>query len=175
MLLRWGATTVLGHILQTLREAGIGDRMVVVGSDQAAVEEICEGEGGWAIFNPAYEAGEMLSSVQVGLRAMRPESAAALVVLGDQPSIQAAVIRAIVDAAIKDQSPLVVPSFQNRRGHPWLIRRTLWNEVLELRTPQTPRDFLRAHADSIRYVDWDSDSILRDIDSPQEYLHSRPQ
>ena len=88
--------------------------------------------------------------------------------------MQAAAIRAVVDAFARSGAPLVVPSFQNRRGHPWLISARLWSEVLQLRPPQTARDFLRKHGASIEHVEWDTDSILRDIDTPEDYRGSRP-
>jgi len=50
-----------------------------------------------------------------------------------------------------DRRSLVVPSFQMRRGYPWLITRSLWNEVIQKEPSQTPRDFLNAHSHDIQY------------------------
>jgi CTP:molybdopterin cytidylyltransferase MocA len=61
-----------------------------------------------------------------------------------------------------------------RRGHPWLVARTLWNEILGLRPDQTPRNFLNAHAEDIHYVELDSPSILADLDTPEDYRMARP-
>lgn len=72
------------------------------------------------------------------------------------------------------QSPLVVPSFQMRRGHPWIVSRALWAEILAMLPPQTPRDFLNAHAKDIQYVEINSPSILADLDTPEDYRASRP-
>ena len=174
MLLRWGDTTVLGQVLRTLRAAGIAQSITITGSDQEAVNAICRQHGSDTVHNSAYGDDEMLSSLQVGLRHVAPGVSAALIVLGDQPSIQAKLVTAVLDAAERSQANLVVPSYENRRGHPWLIRSELWDELLALRQPQTPRDFLRQHAQSIHYVDWLDDSVLRDIDTPEEYDRLRP-
>jgi molybdenum cofactor cytidylyltransferase len=61
-----------------------------------------------------------------------------------------------------------------RRGHPWLVGSELWGELLSMTAPETPRDFLNRHALEIQYVEIDSDSIIKDIDTPEEYLNSRP-
>jgi molybdenum cofactor cytidylyltransferase len=61
-----------------------------------------------------------------------------------------------------------------RRGHPWLIRRTLWDELIKSEPPQTMRKFLATHEDRIVYVLVESDSILRDIDTPLDYAKERP-
>ncbi len=174
MLLPWGTTTVLAQVLRTVGDAGIDDRVAVVGPERDAVEAICQSGGSRTVFNPEFEAGEMLSSIQVGLRSTAPACEAALVVLGDQPLVQSDAIRAVVDAFALRKSALVVPSFRNRRGHPWLIAAALWPEMLRMLPPETPRDFMRRHSGLIEHVEWNTDSILRDIDTPEDYLRSRP-
>jgi CTP:molybdopterin cytidylyltransferase MocA len=61
-----------------------------------------------------------------------------------------------------------------RRGHPWLIARELWGEVLQMRPPESMRDFLNAHKDNIFYMEYDSPSILQDLDTPADYLKFKP-
>jgi len=61
-----------------------------------------------------------------------------------------------------------------RRGHPWLVARPLWGEILEMRSPASLRDFLNGHEAEIRYVEVESDRILQDMDTPEDYLKSRP-
>jgi len=61
-----------------------------------------------------------------------------------------------------------------RRGHPWLIAREFWGEVLQLRAPESMRDFLNFHKNDIVYVEHDSPSILQDLDTPEDYLKYKP-
>ena len=174
MLLPWGSTTVLGQVLHTLQATPVDEVLVIAGAGREAVEPICRELGARAVFNPDYEAGEMLSSLQTGLGAARPTADAALVVLGDQPGMEARVVQAVLFAYDEARAPLVIPSFQRRRGHPWLVDRGLWSELLGMRAPETPRDFLARHGAAIHYVEADSPLILEDIDTPEEYLNSRP-
>ncbi len=174
MLLPWGTSTVLAHVLRTLHDAGVDDRVVVVGPERGAVDTICQSAGSRTVFNPEFKTGEMLSSLQVGLRSLAPDCEAALVVLGDQPLVESAAIRAVVDAFALRRSPLVVPSFQNRRGHPWLMAAALWPEMLRMLPPETPRDFMRRHSPVIEHVEWNTNSILVDIDTPEDYERARP-
>lgn len=95
--------------------------------------------------------------------------------LGDQPQVQERSVRLLREAFLRTQSPLVVPSFQIRRGHPWLVARSLWNELIGMSLSQTPRDFLNAHANDIHYVNLDTPSILADLDTPEDYRISRPE
>ena len=76
--------------------------------------------------------------------------------------------------SVKTNPSIVVPSHQMRRGHPWLVARELWDEILELRAPKSMRDFLNAHKDEIFYVECDSPRILQDLDTPADYLKYKP-
>jgi molybdenum cofactor cytidylyltransferase len=69
---------------------------------------------------------------------------------------------------------LIVPSFNRKRGHPWLAARQLWTEILALKTFQSPRDFLNKHAEDILYVNVPTPTALADLDTPEEYQKSRP-
>jgi CTP:molybdopterin cytidylyltransferase MocA len=174
MLLRWGGTTVLGHVLRTLRQAGVEERVVVVGCDREAVEGICSAEGAIAVFNPTFDTGEMLSSLQVGLGSLSSACEAALVVLGDQPSLQATVVQAVLQSSQTPAAAIVVPSYAHKRGHPWLVGSAWWPEIMSMRPPATPREFLHRHASAIRHVEVHTDTILRDIDTPDDYSKAAP-
>ena len=121
-----------------------------------------------------FDTGEMLSSLQVGLRCFvvgyrgRPGCPGRSTVRSGTCQSRP------LSTRLTQPRPLVVPSFQNRRGHPWLVSSQLWPKVLQMEPPETPRDFLVEHGASIEYVVWDTDSILRDVDTPEEYLGSRP-
>jgi len=68
----------------------------------------------------------------------------------------------------------MIPSYQMRRGHPWMLDRSLWAAALELRLPTTLRDFLNQHASLIHYLPVDTVSVLQDLDTPGDYERFRP-
>lgn len=174
MTLPWGDTTVLGQVIRVLRSAGTDDILVVVGGARKAVQAICEHEGARTLINEKHATTDMLVSLQTGLHSLGPVTRAALITLGDQPGMLAASVHQVCQAYLDLSAPLVVPSYRMRRGHPWLVSRVFWKEILELRAPETPRDFLGRHALDIHYVDVDSPTILEDIDNPEDYLKSKP-
>ncbi len=172
MSLPWGQSTVLGRVIQVFKSASVHDVLVVTGGDREAAEEIAAECQADTVFNPNYEHDEMLSSLQIGLRAMQDDVGAVLVALGDQPQIREQTVRLILSESARSPEPLIVPSYQMHRGHPWLVRRALWDAILDLRAPQTPRDFLQANSDRIRYLEVDTPSVLQDLDTPEDYLQS---
>jgi molybdenum cofactor cytidylyltransferase len=174
MLLPWGSLTVIEHVVTTYLNAGIQDILVVTGGAHGLVEHAIDQYPVRKIHNRDYAAGGMLSSLQYGLSQMPDEAQAALIGLGDQPQGQERSVRLVCDAYRDGRSGLVVPSFQMRRGHPWLVARPLWHEILALEPPESPRDFLNKHADEIHYVNIDNSTILADLDTPEDYTNSRP-
>ncbi|HVN55907.1 MAG TPA: nucleotidyltransferase family protein [Anaerolineaceae bacterium] len=169
MLLPWGQTTVVGSVVGALQAAEVPEILVVTGAVREELEKALSGRPVRFVHNPEYANGEMLVSLQVGLSALPPACTAALTVLGDQPQIQPEVVRAVCATAGEHPGALVMPSYQMRRGHPWILPARLWLEVQAIRRPQTTRDFLQAHAPEIIYVNVDTPTILMDLDTPEEY------
>lgn len=173
MLLPWGETTVLGQVIATFKAAGIEDVLVVAGGAREQVEALV-GDSARTVFNPEFAQEEMLSSVQVGLAGLKLGVEAILIGLGDQPQVQERSVRLIVEIYYISGASIVVPSFQMRRGHPWLVARRHWDEIQRMRSPESLREFLKRHADEIHYVTMDNISILQDLDTPKDYLKSKP-
>lgn len=174
MLLKWGKTTVLEHVISVFANAGVENIVVVTGAAredvEAAISQLKNDHPVRSVFNEGFLTGEMLSSIQCGLRELRDGvSRAALIALGDQPQVREGSVRRVCKMFKETGSPLVVPSYHMRRGHPWLAERSLWDEILAMRAPQTPRDFLNSHADQINYVEVDDEGILADLDTPEQY------
>ncbi|MFM8320352.1 MAG: NTP transferase domain-containing protein [Chloroflexota bacterium] len=174
MALPWGDTTVIGRVAQVLLQAGAGPVVAVTGGARQTVEAALQGLPVQCAHNPRFAEDQMAFSLQTGLQALPPGVDAALVALGDQPQLEVGPVRQVLAAYRAERAPLVIPSFEMRRGHPWLIDRRLWPEALALQPPATLRQLLNAHAAAICYVTVDSASILADLDTPEDYQRARP-
>jgi molybdenum cofactor cytidylyltransferase len=185
MLLPWGETTVLGKVIETLQRAKITDILVVTGGARKEVGTIAKQYAVHSIFNEEYAQNEMLGSMQCGLRTISPHPLGeghggegrregVLICLGDQPQIQERIVHLVCESFQNTNSNLIVPSYRMRRGHPWLVARPLWNELLGMKPPQSPRDFLNVHANEIEYVTVDSPTVVQDLDTPDDYLKFKP-
>lgn len=176
LLLPWGERKVLEHVVVMLWEAGIKSIEVVTGGYREQVENLLKALSfpiQW-VHNPEFAEGEMISSLKVGLTHLPQDLEAALIVLGDQPQIQQDVITQLVKRYTEQKSLLVVPSYQMRRGHPWLVDRRLWSELITLPAEQTLRDFLARHADEIDYLVVNTPSVIQDLDTPEDYEQMKP-
>ncbi len=174
VLLPWGERrTIIEHIIEQLILARISQITVVTGHE---AKNVCQAVARYDVniaHNTEYRKGEMLSSLKAGLQAMPPHISAALVVLGDQPRLQPKVISQILAAYAEGAGDIVAPSYQMRRGHPILIDRRYWAEILALPDGGAPRDVIDQHKDRITYVTVDTDSVIRDVDTPHDYQQER--
>ena len=174
MILPWGNQTVIGHVVSVLQTSGVQSITVVTGGTANLVETALASYPVTSVFNPNYSNGDMLFSIQIGLASLSIDVQAALVVLGDQPQIEMKTITDIIDLYRREKPYFIVPSFKMRRGHPWLIEKSLWPQILRLDPPATMREFFHQHDRLIRYLEVDSSSVLSDLDTPEDYQKNKP-
>jgi molybdenum cofactor cytidylyltransferase len=173
-LLPWRENqTVIEQILAQLQQTSAAHILVVTGQDAAEVAARARALGVGSVYNPAYATGEMLSSLQAGLAALPENTTAALVVLGDQPRLEVAIVERILAAYAGGLGEIVAPRYGGQRGHPLLISRRYWGEMLALPPGGAPRDVIQRHPDALYILDVESDSVVTDIDTPEDYALER--
>ncbi len=175
MLLAWEGKTVLETVVGALLNGGISHLVVVTGAERDQIIALMQPYPVRLVFNPSFRDGEMLHSLQVGLAALDPDVEAVFIVLGDQPQVQPATIHSIIEEYRKNRAALIIPSYQMHRGHPWLVGRELWAELLDLRAPRTLRDFIQNHETEIDYLNLETPTILADLDTPEDYQKFKPE
>ena len=174
LLMPWGKTCVIGQVLRTLREAGVDDIHLVTGGLQSELKEALKEYEVDFLYNKDFADGEMLRSVKAGLQGLGGETDATLIVLGDQPQIESRIVRLIVDEYNAKHSWIIVPSYNMHRGHPWLVDKSYWRDILDLNPPLTLQKFLTIHDDAIDYVVVDTASVIQDLDTQIDYNLYKP-
>jgi molybdenum cofactor cytidylyltransferase len=67
-----------------------------------------------------------------------------------------------------------VPVYHGKRGHPLLFSARYSQEILTRYDGEGLRGLLRAHPEDIFELPAPSDSVLSDMDYPQDYLRLQP-
>src|SRR5574341_1413340 len=174
LLMPWGEnSTVIRQVCQQVAACGLYEVVLVAGRWGDAIREQVTGLPVRVVINENYAQGEMLSSLKAGLASIWHSSDACLVVLGDQPLIEQTVTRSVVEAYFTGRGRIVAPSYGNRRGHPILIGRAFWESIIAMPPDSAPRDLIRLHEDEVHHLVVDTDSVLRDIDTPEDYRRAR--
>lgn len=168
-LLLYRGRTFLEHILATLHEAGLKQLTVVLGHHANEIQRTAKLTGTEVVVNQDYRRGQT-SSLQAGLRALdRPGVHAVVLCLVDHPVVSAEVIRKLVTAFEQSAAPVVIPTHQGQRGHPVLISRALFADLLALGTSEGANTVVRKYRDSTQFVEVDDPGVLIDVDDPESY------
>jgi len=166
-LLMAGERTFVRTILQTLRDGGITDAVVVLRPGQAeAVAEIEAAGAGRVAVNPRADDGQ-LSSLIVGLDAVdAPGVEAALVTLVDVPLIQAATVHALLARSAASSAAIIRAVHHGRHGHPVIFRRSVFAGLRRADPAAGAKAVV--HSSAVEDVEVDDPGILHDVDTPDE-------
>jgi molybdenum cofactor cytidylyltransferase len=168
-LLTYRGRTFLEIIVATLHEAGMERVVVVLGHHAEQIQGAVTLEGAEIVINRDYARGQT-SSLQAGLRALESAELEAVVLcLVDHPLISADTVQALVASFRRSGAPVVIPTFQNQRGHPVLIARTLFSALLSLDPGEGANTVIRKHHDAAKFVEVGDEGILIDVDNPDVY------
>ena len=173
-LLPWGGPTLLGTVVAQTLEWPVDSVWVVLGSRFEEVLQSVDLGAAGVVENPEWEEG-MASSLRVGLdvASRDPSTEAALIVMGDQPGIDRAVVEALLERRKTCDALAVVPKYRYVRGHPVLIARTLWSRLMSLEGDQGGRDLLQAHPEWVEEVIFEQ-LAPRDVDTSDDVRDLQP-
>jgi molybdenum cofactor cytidylyltransferase len=157
-VVRWSVEAILPHV---------GDVVVVTGQDDAGVREALEGLPVRFAVNPQPQAGQG-SSIVVGMAALKPWTAAVLVVLGDQPRVPDGVIPALLQAREKSGKPIAAPVYRGIQGTPVLFAGEVFGELARLAGDAGARAVVQARPERVARVAIDT-PMPPDVDTPEDY------
>jgi molybdenum cofactor cytidylyltransferase len=168
LLLAWGDNKpLIWHLVETLKMLPLEPLILVTGHRAEALNTLFADSHIQIIYNPDYAKGEILSSLKTGFRTLSTDVDAILVFLGDMPLISPSTIQKLMDAYQPEK--IIVPSYEQKRGHPVMFTRRFFEEILALEASAQPRAVLQAHPDSVRMIETGDEGILIDINTPQDY------
>lgn len=166
-LLPFGDVTVVERVVTTLLAARLSSVSIVLGYRAEEIKSVLASYPVETIIN-ADSNGDMLSSIQCGLRASSPDSNV-LVALGDQPLIPVAAICQILAVASEHPDCLVIPVYRTKRGHPIVLPCRFRAEILALTGAGGLRQIPQCHPDAIIEVPVETDAVVLDLDFEQDY------
>lgn len=169
LTLPWrGSQTIIRHMVDIYHSVGAAPIVVVSPEKDDDLKKALAGLDVRQV--PASPGAEMLASVQTGLAALEDsEAEAALLAPGDHPLLDPGTVALLIDAWRARQGAIIAPSIDGRRGHPILVARSVWPEIVSLEADRSLRDFLRHREEAIFYVFVEDRGVIRDVDTPQDY------
>lgn len=174
LLLPWGDSTVLGRVVEVLRDSGIQEVIVVVAPGDKKLQTLGRDVGA-RVLELGAATDDMRASVQHALDWLQHSLAPGpddywLLVPADHPALAAANVQSLIEAQRQRPGYLVyVPTFAGRRGHPTLISFGLIESIKALPNASGINTLLRTLAKETLEVAANSPTILWDLDTEEDY------
>jgi molybdenum cofactor cytidylyltransferase len=157
-------------MLEVFRSGGTDCIVVVTGEDHESFAEMLRGADVRLVQNPSPQSADMLASIKLGLTALEDTDAqAALISPADLPLLQAATVATLITRWQRGDAAIVLPSHDQRRGHPALIARALWPEIFALAPGMSLRTLFTQRGEQIEHISVEDMGIRFDIDTPEAY------
>ena len=168
-LLDYRGKTFLETIVTALRDAGIEKIAVVLGHHAEEIQSAAQLENCEVVINKDFAQGQT-SSLQSGLKSLFSESLeAAVLCLVDHPAVKSTTIAKLIEAFHKSSAPVVIPTYQGKRGHPVLIGHTLLDELAQLTPGEGANAVIRSHYPEAIFVETADPGVVLDVDNPKDY------
>jgi molybdenum cofactor cytidylyltransferase len=148
--------------------AGAGPVVVVLGSRSDQMAAALAGLGVLAVVNPRWELG-MGTSVRAGIAAIGAHSDvdAVLITLADQPMVDAATLRRLIDQYRAGGRPIAAAFYNGAPGVPAVFGRSLLAELAALPDAGGAKSLLQRHADQVLSVEMPAAAM--DVDRPEDF------
>jgi CTP:molybdopterin cytidylyltransferase MocA len=112
---------LLEPVLERVRQSSVDDVLVVLGAHELE-------SSARMVACPDWEKGPG-ASLRCGLAALPEDTEAAVVVLGDGPTLAAEAIDRVIERWRDDRAPVVAATYDGVRLHPVLLARSVWQEI----------------------------------------------
>jgi molybdenum cofactor cytidylyltransferase len=171
-LLELGGEPLIRHTVQHALASKADEVVVVLGNEADRVVSEIADLGAKIVVNPDFTDGQSTSMV-AGILALGPDADAAVLMLGDQPTVTSSLLDMLIDRFISTRAAVVQPRYADGKpGNPALIARGLFGEVLAVKGDIGAREVIRAHRDDVQYVDVAMSHPL-DVDTDDDYAALR--
>ena len=169
-LLEWEGRTILQQVLENLSRSRVDEVILVLGHEADRIIQKVDTHKVKVVINRNYKEG-MITSIQQGLAKLHDKVEAFFIVLADQPAVGPEVFERLISEfrRVTPSKSIVLPGFCGRRGHPALFSEKYRQEALRLKGDVGFRQVLQEHPEEILTVEVETDSILQDIDTPEDY------
>jgi molybdenum cofactor cytidylyltransferase len=165
-LFPYSSGTPLDHTLETARASGFDQLIVALGGSSAEIHREVDLSDAKVVENPDFGEG-CSSTIAAGLSAIDPRSELLVLMLGDQPGVTPASVRALI-AGCDEGTVLAACLYDDGRGHPLAFGRPVFGDLQELQGDKAVWKLMDRRPDDVVEVRVPG-PIPRDIDTREDY------
>lgn len=154
------------HATEAAAGSGASNIVVVTGNGAANVEAALKDLPVSFVYNPDFSKG-LSTSLKRGLSALPDDCDAAVVLLGDMPTVGSALIDKLLAAFDPGEDRAIcVATWHGRRGNPVLWARRFFPEMQAIEGDVGAKHLMSAYPELVCEVEAEDEAPLTDIDTP---------
>ena len=166
-LLPFGHQTVIESCIDYLHRGGVETIVIVLGHRASDLRDRLSHLSVQFALNRDPDS-QMSASITAGLQEVCT-ARAILIALADHPAVPPSVVSRVIDEW-QNGAKLVIPTWQNRGGHPVLIDLQYREELQNLDPNLGLKALFQAHSTDVKRLPVDSPFIARDMDTWDDYV-----
>ncbi len=167
-LLPFGERPFLIQILDVVKGLSLQPPYVILGRHAAAIEPIITDQECIVLINPEPERGQ-LSSIQLAVRHLEPSCGGCLIWPVDHPAVSMTLVQDLVHTFCRSEPALAMPLYRQKRGHPAIFHRRLFNELLAEPTGKGLKEMVFRHQHETSLLETNEAATIEDIDTPEDF------
>ena len=174
LLLSLHGKTIFENTFESVLKSRVQEVVVVTGYQRETMENLIRknNHAVVTVYNPDFQSG-MTSSIQQGVQAASPDSDGFMICLADMPFLLPnhynQIIEAFGQAFLKDPQPIVVPSFDGRRGNPVIFSSVYHQDILDHTGMEGCKTLIDQNVDHLHKIEIKTNIETLDIDVKEDY------
>lgn len=172
-LLQLRGKPLLGLVVGQVCDSGLNEVVVVLGAAAEEIQERVDLGRARVLVNPDHAAG-MASSLKAGLASLAPGVDRVVVILGDQPDVDAKLLDQLLALQESTGLPASALDFNGLLHPPVVLKRELWADLMSLEGDVGCRAVIRARPGMVARLAVPTDLTHPvDVDTPADYERVR--
>ena len=170
LLLPWGETTLIEHMLSEVLLSDVEEVVLVLGRDADKIKGLAESHPKLKIVeHPQYELG-MTSSIQAGVREAKEN--AYMICLSDMPFLNPSDYNTIIhhyQSALNTSKDILLPQFEGKRANPVIFNSRYKQAILNHKEANGCSGIVKQHLNCVIPFEVGNDHFVLDIDTLSDY------
>lgn len=167
-LLEWHGEYLINHVVREILESRIDELLVILGANYDEIINVID-QRPKIVRNSGWIIGKS-SSIKLGVISAGIIPDGVIFFLVDQPFINKAIINTLIYYFQNSTENIIVPRVNGRLCTPVLFGKKYYKKLISLSGEQGGKEIIKKAKD-VRWVDWEDEKLLVDIDTEEDYKY----
>ena len=170
LLLPFQESLVINQVCNTILNSGLKPVIVITGFEHKKIEKALPKSIDQIIHNPEWEDG-MAGSIYAGMSILPDTVDGNMIVLGDMPLLTTHTLKQLIEQfCVHEGQQIIYPVYSGQQANPVIFPRKYFNEILSSTGDKGCKKVLIQYPDDAVEVLVDSNEVILDCDTKDDYF-----